>query len=73
MKKGDREMDLTHAEWKTSSRSGGNGNCVEAALNLPEVVAVRDTKNRDGAVLAFSRAEWLAFIAGIKGNEFDHQ
>ncbi|UQU65792.1 DUF397 domain-containing protein [Couchioplanes caeruleus] len=64
-------MDLTHAEWKKSNRSGGNGNCVEVALNLPDVVAVRDTKDRDGAVLAFRSKEWQAFIAGVKSNEFD--
>jgi hypothetical protein len=26
-----RELDLSHAMWRKSSRSGGNGNCVEVA------------------------------------------
>jgi hypothetical protein len=29
------------------------------------VVAVRDTKNRDGGTLAFSAAAWRAFLARI--------
>jgi hypothetical protein len=64
-------MDLTEAKWHTSSRSGANGNCVEVAANLPGVVAVRDTKNRDGGTLIFTDAEWAAFIGGVKDGEFD--
>ncbi|MGH3905486.1 MAG: DUF397 domain-containing protein [Pseudonocardiaceae bacterium] len=33
--------------WRTSSYSGGNGNCVEVAP-APDVVLVRDSKDRDG-------------------------
>jgi hypothetical protein len=64
-------MDLTRAEWKTSTRSGGNGNCVEVATNLPDGVAVRDTKNRDGGTLIFTRDEWTAFVGGVHDSEFD--
>ena len=39
-------MDLTRALWRKSSYSSGNGgNCVEIAVNLPGVVAVRDSKD----------------------------
>ena len=65
-------VDLTGAVWHKSTRSGGNGGeCVEVALNLPDVVAVRDTKDRDGAVLTFTRAQWWAFIAAVRDGEFD--
>lgn len=64
-------MDLTKANWHTSSRSGGNGNCVEVADNLPGLVAVRDTKNRDGGTLIFGDAIWSAFVVGIKAGRFD--
>ena len=64
--------DLTGARWHKSTRSGGNGgDCVEVATNLPGIVAVRDTKNRDGGTLIFTRAEWAGFLAGAKGVEFD--
>jgi hypothetical protein len=48
-------MDLGHAEWRKSSRSGG-GDCVEIA-HLPGVVAVRDSKN-PGGVLTFPDTVW---------------
>ena len=64
--------DLTGAVWHKSTRSGGNGgDCVEVALNLPGVVAVRDTKNRDGSALIFTHAEWAAFLSGVRDGEFD--
>jgi hypothetical protein len=64
-------MDLSKAKWHKSTRSGGSGNCVEVAENLDGIVAVRDTKNRDGGTLVFTDAEWSAFVGGVKGGEFD--
>lgn len=64
-------MDLSQAKWRKSSRSGGNGNCVEVATNLPDGVAVRDTKDRNGGTLVFTRAEWAAFVGGVQDGEFD--
>lgn len=64
-------MDLTHAEWRKSSRSGGNGGqCVEVARNLPGIVAVRDSKDPTGPALAFTPDAWAAFLYGAKGGEF---
>ena len=57
--------------WRTSTYSGTNGACVEVARNLTDVVAVRDSKGRDGPVLAFSPEEWQAFTAAVKDGEFD--
>ncbi|GAA2397198.1 hypothetical protein Cme02nite_60420 [Catellatospora methionotrophica] len=57
--------------WKKSSRSDGQGaNCVEVAVS-PDAVGVRDSKDRDGATLAFTPDDWAAFLTGIKSGEFD--
>jgi hypothetical protein len=58
--------DLSGAEFRKSSRSGGNNNCVEVATNLPGVVAVRDSKDRDGVVLTFTPGEWRAFLTDVR-------
>jgi hypothetical protein len=64
--------DLTGAVWHKSTRSGGNGgDCVEVAGNLPGIVALRDTKDPDGAVLIFTNEEWGAFLDGVRAGEFD--
>lgn len=60
---------FTDAQWRTSKRSGGNGNCVEVAF-VDGVIAVRDSKDRGGAVLTFTPAEWDAFIGGVEDGEF---
>ncbi|WP_433115805.1 DUF397 domain-containing protein [Micromonospora sp. CA-246542] len=59
--------DLTGAEWRTSTRSSSNGgDCVEVADNLPGVVAVRDSKDRDGGTLRFDRHTWRGFVDTVK-------
>lgn len=57
-------LDLTRANWRTSTRSSGNGNCVEVAP-VDGRVAVRDSKDRGGSVLVFSGATWTTFVAGV--------
>lgn len=59
-------MDLTGAQWRKSTKSGNNGgDCIEVADNLPGVVLVRDTKDRDGGTLTFSPAAWRTFVADL--------
>ena len=55
--------------WRTSTRSQDT-NCVEVAYSGGEV-RVRDTKNREAALVAVSPDDWRAFIAGVKVGEFD--
>jgi uncharacterized protein DUF397 len=59
-----------YARWFKSSASGG-GACVEVAL-LGDEILMRDSKAPEADVLRFGRAEWEAFLAGIRGGEFDH-
>ncbi|MGQ5263879.1 DUF397 domain-containing protein [Micromonospora sp. ZYX-F-536] len=59
---------MTSARWRTSTRSSSNGGaCVEVADNLPGVVLVRDTKDRDGGTLTFGPAAWQSFVNLAKG------
>ena len=60
------EIDLSRAEWRKSSHSSQSGNCAEVARNLPGLVAVRDSKDPDGAKLAVSHGTWRAFISGLR-------
>jgi hypothetical protein len=65
-------VDLTNAEWRKSSFSGSNGGgCVEVARNLPGIIAVRDSKDREGPSLVFTPGEWRAFLDGVRVDEFD--
>ncbi|RLK24365.1 uncharacterized protein DUF397 [Micromonospora sp. M71_S20] len=59
-------MDLTGAQWRKSTKSGGNGgDCVEVADNLPGVVGVRDSKDPTGTALVFAPAAWRAFVVQV--------
>jgi hypothetical protein len=60
-------MDLSNARWRKSLRSGtSGGDCVEVADNLPGTVAVRDSKDPSGPVLAFDPAAWRSFLDHAK-------
>lgn len=48
-------------EWRKSSRSGSESNCVEVAFGEAST-AVRDSKNPNGPVLAFPISSWEAFL-----------
>lgn len=61
-------MDLTRAEWRKSSYSGNNGDCVEVARNMPGIVAVRDSKDPDGPRLVFTAVGWQAFTDRVKAD-----
>jgi Domain of unknown function (DUF397) len=65
-------MDLSSAQWYKSSYSGGNGGgCVEVARNLPGIIAVRDSKDREGPAFGFTPEAWSAFVRGVKRGEFN--
>ena len=62
-------MEGTRAiTWRKSSYSGNNGaNCVKVGATAP-LIAVRDSKDPDGARLAFGREAWEAFAAKVRAD-----
>jgi Domain of unknown function (DUF397) len=61
-------VDLSAAVWVKSTHSVSNG-CVEVAF-VDGQIAVRDSKNKDGAILVFTSREWDAFIGGVADGQF---
>ncbi|GAA2166466.1 DUF397 domain-containing protein [Actinomadura napierensis] len=62
--------DLSQAHWRKASRSSSTGSdCVEVT-SLPELIAVRDSKDPDGPKLLLTRSAFqaLASEASKHGN-----
>ncbi len=58
--------------WRKADCSGGDGgDCLEAAVGVPGVVPVRDSKNRGGAVLIVPAAGWAGFVTAVRAGAFD--
>ena len=58
-------------QWRKAAASTANGACVELASRADGVILVRDSKDRSGPVLGFTKVEIAAFIDGAKAGEFD--
>ncbi|MDJ0379344.1 DUF397 domain-containing protein [Streptomyces sp. G-G2] len=57
--------DLTEAAWRSSSYSGGQGECVEVADGVPGIVPVRDSKRPAGPVIGFGPGAWQVFVTQV--------
>jgi hypothetical protein len=61
-------MDMSGAVWRKSTYSGANGgNCVEVAA-AARTVAVRDSKDPGGPLLAFGPRAWERFARQVKAD-----
>lgn len=56
--------------WRKAERSVNNGACVELAPSAG-MIAMRDSKDPEGPVLMYTKAELAAFLDGAKKGEFD--
>ncbi|MFI0352475.1 DUF397 domain-containing protein [Actinomadura sp. 9N407] len=67
--------NLTTVRWRTSSYSGGTGNCVEvgtySTLRDSRVTAVRDSKDPEGSALSLDPDAWTAFAQMVKAGAYD--
>lgn len=57
--------------WTKSSRSTGNGACVEVKSPAAASVVVRDSKDPHGPVLTFSPEAWSSFVSDVEHGSFD--
>lgn len=55
--------------WQRSAGCVG-GDCAEVAPLPDGGIAMRNSQD-PGVILRYTRAEWDAFMSGIKGGEFD--
>lgn len=61
---------LRDLAWRKAERSVNNGACVELAP-MAGMIAMRDSKDPDGPILMYTKAELAAFLEGAKKGEFD--
>ena len=62
----------TEVCWQKSRRSNSQGACVELA-GLPDGdIAIRNSRDPDGPVLFYTKAEIHALIEGVKKGDFDN-
>ncbi|HEX8934770.1 MAG TPA: DUF397 domain-containing protein [Pseudonocardiaceae bacterium] len=61
-----RTIPLFSASWRKSSHSNPSGDCVELRGLAGGKIAIRHSRNSDGAILMVACAEVAAFIRGVK-------
>jgi hypothetical protein len=59
-------LDLSRAAWRTSTYSNNGGACIEIAPATAGLIAVRDSQDPGGPVLAFTTGQWAAFTGTVK-------
>ena len=63
------DSEASSLAWR-KSKASDTGNCVEVAFG-GESVLIRHSQSPSGPVLSFSHPEWIAFLQGARGGEFD--
>ena len=64
--------DLTAAQWRKSAKStGSNGGCVEVAVNLPGITAVRDSKRPESGAHVVDQAAFARFLLDVQRGRYD--
>jgi len=63
-------MDLSNVQWRKSSGSGVQSNCVEVAFATGHVFT-RDSKAPTGPIISYNKTEWSAFLDAVKNGNLD--
>lgn len=64
--------DLSGAQWRKATKStGSNGGCVEVAMDLPAVTAIRDSTRPASGAHVVDRAAFAMFLADVKSGHYD--
>ncbi|MCA1820523.1 MAG: DUF397 domain-containing protein [Pseudonocardia sp.] len=61
-------LELSRVHWRKSSHSSDMANCIEVVA-AAGTVAVRDSKNPAGSVLAIPLPAWTVFTAAVRTGE----
>ena len=61
---------MGNLEWRKARRSANNGACVELAPAAGQIL-IRDSKDQDGPIIAYSEYSWHIFVAAAKTGHFD--
>jgi len=61
---------MGNLEWRKARRSANNGACVELAPAAGQIL-IRDSKDQDGPMIAYSEHSWRQFVAVAKTGHFD--
>jgi hypothetical protein len=57
-------MRFLDDQWHKATRSGSNGQCVEARY-CQDLVEVRNSNHREAGTIRFTPTEWSTFIAAV--------
>jgi Domain of unknown function (DUF397) len=63
--------DLSRAIWRKADASYANAGCVEVAVNLPDVIAVRDSSRTGDGAHVVDRSAFAALLADLKRGRYD--
>ncbi|MEV0840996.1 DUF397 domain-containing protein [Actinocatenispora sera] len=59
-------VEVGAGRWRVSAHSSGGGASRVEGGDVPDAVAVRDSKDRDGGMLVVGTAPWTAFVAAVR-------
>jgi hypothetical protein len=63
-------LEINDLQWRKARRSINNGACVEVAP-VSRQILIRDSTDRNGPVMRYSRGSWCIFVGDIKTGRFD--